>query len=104
MCPLPNLSIGIEGRSTIVLEFHRPSAMIVEVSDRKPVCKRPSVAGVVAVVMRDDHVIQLLNRQVCSLDHSQDAIEIAIAVPTCARIEQQRLTGGRDEQHGLPAL
>ena len=58
----------------------------------------------VAVVVRDDDVVQLILLKLRRADHGHDALEIAVVVAARAGIEQQRLAGRRDEQHGFSAF
>ena len=94
---------GVKGRSSVWRPFHRPSAVIVEMSNRDPLRKLCGVADVVAVVVRNDDVVELLlDRHV--LDDVADAVGITVVVPAGAGVEQQCLSGGRHIQDGLPAF
>ena len=59
-------------------------------------------AEMVAVEMRNQQVVQLADARVAG--GRQDAIRIAVGEPGVPGVDEHRLSGGRDDQRGLPAL
>ena len=46
-------------------------------------------------------MVQLLDRQICGLDHSQNPIQIAVSIASRAGVVQHRFSRRGDKEHSL---
>ena len=88
-----------EGGDVRSIQFDRV-AVIVEMLDRNPFGQFRHAAVVVAVIVGEKQVVDLLHAR--ELEHSEDAAEIAFA--RVARVDQQRLARWRNIKGRLTAL
>ena len=76
--------------------------MIEELADRNSFYQRRGPAGVVAVEVRDENVIDLLQPgHLCDLE---DSLRVAIVRQRTAGIGEQGLTGRRNDQGAAATL
>ena len=73
-----------------------------EVDDRKAFRQLGDPANMVAMIMRDQQVVDPL--QTCLLRRLDDAVGVARLQTRPTRIHQQRLAGGRHDQRTLPTF
>src|SRR6185437_11897776 len=76
--------------------------MIVEMADRNELRERFKAAFMVRMPVADDHLVDAL--QSGALCGGEYALRVAIPVPGIAGVEEQRFTGGRDEQRRSAAF
>ena len=76
--------------------------VIDERADRNTGCERRNAADVIAVVMRDDQVIDPHDARLCSRRSNPIGVTTVEAGP--AGIDEHRLSSRRDEQGGLTTL
>src|SRR2546427_6512849 len=100
--PLAHRQIGVKSGGAIRLQLHRKRPVIEEVPNRQPIRQLGCIAHVVAVVMRHDYVIKLLDAGL--FDGGHDAVNLLTRTVLSAGIHQQRLSGRRSKKRGLAAL
>ena len=99
---LAHIQVGHKRGGSIWLQLHAIGAVVEKVANRKPVRQLGGIAHVIAVIVRDNDVVQLLYAGF--LDRSGYAVRLNVSIPSRARIHQQCFSAGGHKEGGLPAL